>query len=78
MLTTQLALALEPLVEESRLSLDYLQMLQGDVVESLRLVIAVDFLQLLVEQSGELIQAGWFLRVLDERLVAALGIAVQL
>ena len=35
-LATQLALALEPLVEESRLCLDHLQVLQGDIVESLR------------------------------------------
>ena len=35
-------------IEESRLGLHYLQMLEGNVVKALGLIIAVDFLQLLV------------------------------
>ena len=48
MLSAQLALAFQPFIEESRLGLHNLQMLKGNVVEALGLVIAVDFLQLLV------------------------------
>ena len=52
MLSAQLALALQPLIEESRLSLHYLQVLEGDIVEALCLVIAVDLLQLGIEQAA--------------------------
>lgn len=59
MLSAQLALALQPFIEESWLSLHYLQMLEGNIVEALRLVVAVDFLQLGIEQAGKLIQVLW-------------------
>ena len=78
MLSAQLALALQPFIEESQLSLYYLQMLEGNIVEALCLVIAVDLLQLGIEQASKLIQVLWFLRELDEPLVAALGIAVHI
>ena len=78
MLSAQLALALQPFIEESRLGLHDLQVLEGDIVEALCLVIAVDFLQLGIEQAGKLIQILWFLRELDEPLVATLGIAVHI
>ncbi len=79
MLSTQLALALQPFIEESRLGLNYLQVLKGDIVEALGLIIAVDFLQLLC-RAGWQTHSGpcWFLRELDEPLVAALGIAVHI
>ena len=78
MLATQLALALEPIVEDSRSCLYYFQMLERNVVESLSLIVAVDFLQFPVEQAGKLVQAFRFLGEFDKPLMAALGVAVHI
>ena len=78
MLSAQLTLALEPVVEEVRTGLHYLQMLKCDVVETLGLIVAVDFLQMLVEQGCKLVKACRLLGELDEPLVATLGITCLL
>ena len=52
-------------------------MLQGDVVESLCLVVGVYLLQALVEDVGEGVEVGRFLGELDEPLVAALRVGVH-
>ena len=78
MLASQLALALEPVVEEVRTSLHDFQVLERHVVESLGLIVAVDFLQTLVEERCKLVEVGRFLGELYQPLVTALGIAVHI
>ena len=55
MLATQLALRLQPVVEEVATGWDNLQLLQGDILETLGLVVGVYLLQMLVEQRGKLL-----------------------
>ena len=55
MLATQLALRLQPVVEEVLAGRDNLQLLQGDVLETLGLVVAVQLLQLTVQDVGKLL-----------------------
>ena len=59
MLTTQLTLHLQPVVKQTLSRLDDFQMLQGDVLISLGLVVAVDLLQPLVQQVSKQCQVVW-------------------
>ena len=77
MLSAQLALRAQPVVKLSGACHYYLQMLQGDVVESLSLVVGVDVLQTAVEDVGKLVDVGRLLGKLNEPLVAALGVLVH-
>ena len=77
MLSAQLALRAQPVVKLSGACHYYLQMLQGDVVESLSLVVGVDVLQTAVENVGKHTKIGRLLGKLYEPLVAALGVLVH-
>ena len=77
MLSTQLALPLQPFVEESGPCLDDFQRLQRYVLVALGLVVAVQLLQFPVQDTGKILQVGWRLGKLDEPLVTALRIVVH-
>ena len=77
MLSAELALRLEPVVEEVRTSLDNFQALESYVVEPLSLIVGVYLLQALVENVGKLVDVGRLLRELYEPLVAALSLVVH-
>ena len=76
-LSAQLALGLQPVVEQVLAGRDNLQLLQGDVLVALGLVVAVDLLQFLVQQDGKLCQIVWCLGELDEPLVTALRVGIH-
>ena len=65
-LSAQLSTKFEPIVKQILACLDYFEVLQGYVLVSLSLVVAVDFLQTLVEQIAELLEIGRTLLKLDE------------
>ena len=71
MLTAQLPVPLQPVVEQTLAGFHNLQRLQGDILVALGLVVAVDLLQLLVEYGRKDGQIGWFLRELNEPLMTA-------
>ena len=77
MLSAQLALRAQPVVELTFARNDNLKRLQRDVVEALRLVVGVNSLQLSVEDVGKLADVLRLLRKLDEPLVAALRVGVH-
>ena len=77
MLPAQLSLALQPVVEQSLLCHNDFQRLQGDVLVSLGFVVAVQLLQLLVEQLCKETDVRWLPRKLYEPLVPALGLSVH-
>ena len=52
-LPAQLALALEPTVKQARRCLDYLQLLEGDVLVTFCLIVGIYLLQRLVELCGK-------------------------
>ena len=72
-----MSLRLQPVVEEVLSGHDEFQRLQGDVLVALGLVVAVDLLQLLVEQACKQLSVGWRNGKLDDPLVSALGVAVH-
>ena len=76
-LSAKLALRAQPVVKLSGACHYYLQMLQGDVVESLGFIVGVDVLQATVENVGKLVYVGRLLGKLNEPLVAALGVLIH-
>ena len=78
MLSAELALGLQPVVEEVWACLDDFESLERDVVVALGLVVGVDGLEVLVEDVGEGLDVGRFLAELYEPLVAASGLIVHI
>ena len=77
MLTAQFAVFLEPVVIQILAAFDNLQLLQGDILVALGLVVGIDFLEPLIEQGGKLLEVGRFAGELDEPLMAALSLSVH-
>ena len=68
-LSAKFALTAKPVVEEVFACLHYLEAHHIDVLESLRLIVAVEFLQFAVEYRSKLIDAFRFLGKLYEPLM---------
>ena len=77
MLTAKFAFKFKPIVKQVLACLYYLKMLQGDVLITLCLVVAVYLLQMFVEQVAKELKILRTLLKLDEPLMAALGILVH-
>ena len=76
-LSAELALRFEPVVEQPIPCHHHLEVLQGDVVETLCLIVGVDLLQTLVEHVGKMFYRIGHLRKLDDPLVSALCVLVH-
>ena len=77
MLTTQLVVRLQPVVEQLRTGLHNFQWLQRDAMRTLGLVVAVEFLQAVVEQARKFVKVLRLASKLDEPLVATVGMLVH-
>ena len=77
MLSAKFAAQFQPVIKEIRASLNDFKGLQRDVLITLGLVVAVDFLQTLVEQCSKLIQILRSLREFDEPLMATFRILIH-
>ena len=77
MLSTQFPAKLQPVVEEMLPCLDDLEVLQGDILITLGLVVGIDFLQTLVEQVREQLQVCRAFGKLDQPLVTAFRIGIH-
>ena len=76
-LAAQLAFLVEPVVEEAGACHDDFQWLQSQVVLAFGLVVGVDLLQRVVQDTGELAEVVGYLGELNQPLVAALGIRIH-
>ena len=76
-LAAQLAFLVEPVVEEAWACHDDFQRLQSQVVLAFGLVVGVDLLQRVVQDTGELAEVVGHLGELNQPLVAALGIRIH-
>ena len=65
MLSAQFAALFQPVMEETGSGLHQLERLERDVLEALGLVVAVDFLEMAVEQGREGCRVGGGTRELD-------------
>ena len=78
MLSAQLTFRLEPLVEKSVFGFHHFEVLQRNVVRSLGFIVAIHFLQSVIEQGGEFIEPFRFVLKLYQPLMVALGIAIHI
>ena len=76
-LSSQLASHLQPFVEQTFACFDELEGLEGDILEALGFVVAVQLLQSLIEELGKLFQVSGFLSKLYEPLVSAFGLFIH-
>ena len=77
MLTTQLVVRLQPVVEQLRTGLHNFQWLQRDAMRTLGFVVAIEFLQAVVEQACKFVKVLRLTSKLDEPLVATVGMLVH-
>ena len=77
MLTTQLVVRLQPVVEQLRTGLHNFQWLQRDAMRTLGLVVAIEFLQAVVEQACKLVKVLRLASKLNEPLVATMCMLVH-
>ena len=77
-LSAQFLFGFEPIVKEILTCLDHFQVLQGNVVRPLGLIVRIYLLELLVKQSGKMIHAIRVFCKLDEPLMTAFGMHIHI